>query len=100
MDTLKKIYRYVTAQFSKTQLLVILAICVYTFLISESNIFARWGYDSEINDLEDQITHYKKQTEADKKKLEELDADKEQIEKFARENYLMKKPNEDVFIIE
>lgn len=89
-----------TAQFTKMQLLAIFSIMIYVFLISESNIFTRLGYDAEISSLEDQIEHYRTQTEKDKKKLEELDADKEQIEKFARENYLMKRPNEDIFIIE
>lgn len=96
----RKLYALLSNHFSKIQLLAILAICVYAFLLSESNIFARWEYDSEIRELNSQIEHYKKKTESDTKKLEELEADKDQIEKFARENYLMKKSNEDVFIIE
>lgn len=100
MEILKKIYRYLTAHFTKLQLLVIIVISAYAFLISESNIFARLGHDIEISDLESQIEHYRNKTKEDKLKLEELDADKEQIEKFARENYLMKKPGEDIFIVE
>lgn len=100
MERLKKIYKYLTAHLTKIQLLVIIAITAYVFLISESNIFARLGYDLEIRKLENEIEHYKNKTKEDRLKLEELDADKEQIEKFARENYLMKKKGEDIFIID
>ena len=34
-----------------------------------------------------------------KTKLEDLNAGKEELEKFAREKYFMKKENEDVFVI-
>lgn len=54
----------------------------------------------EIHDLKSQIKYYREKTEEDKKKLEELNSDKDNIEKFARENYMMKKENEEVFIIE
>lgn len=100
MKILKYIYAFLTANFSKWQLIAIIGILVYAFLISENNIFARLGYDVEISNLKGQIEHYKEQSERDTKKLEELEADKDQIEKFARENYLMKKANEDIFIIE
>ena len=33
------------------------------------------------------------------KKLEDLHTDKEGLERFAREEYFMKRPNEDVYII-
>lgn len=77
-----------------------LIIVVFAFFVSESNIFARFGYDAKIMELNGQIEYYKNKTVEDRKKLEQLQSDKEQIEKFARENYLMKKENEDVYIIE
>jgi cell division protein FtsB len=77
-----------------------LVIIVFAFFISDSNIFARFGYDAKIMELNGQIDYYRKQTERDRKKLKLLQSDKGQIEKFARENYLLKKENEDVFLIE
>ena len=35
----------------------------------------------------------------DKRKQEELTGDRDKLEKFAREEYLMKRENEDIFII-
>ena len=42
---------------------------------------------------------YRDEIEANKQKLESLRTDKEGLERFAREVYLMKKPDEDVFVI-
>jgi len=77
-----------------------LVIIAFAFFVSESNVFARVGYDNKIRELNGQIEYYRNQTEQDKQKLKELESDKDHIEKFARENYLMKKENEDVFIVE
>lgn len=77
-----------------------LVIIVFAFFISESNIFARIGYDAKIMELNSQIEYYRDKTVEDKQKLEQLQSDKDRIEKFARENYLMKKEDEDVFIVE
>ncbi|MFV0537635.1 MAG: FtsB family cell division protein [Dysgonomonas sp.] len=100
MKFLKSIFNYLITRYTKVQLLIILVIVVFAFLISESNIFARIGYDAQIMELNDQIEYYRNKTTEDKQKLEQLQLDKDQIEKFVRENYLMKKDNEDVYIVE
>lgn len=100
MNFLKKIGIYIFSKFSKVQVAVILALLVCAFIISDSNIFTRLGYDLEIHDLKGQIEYYREKTVEDKRKLNELQSDKDNIEKFARENYQMKRENEEVFIIE
>lgn len=44
--------------------------------------------------------YYLDQIKDTKVKLQELSSDRDKLEKFARENYLMKRDDEDVFIIE
>ncbi len=100
MEQLKRIGRYILLKFSKIQLAIIVVLLVCCFLIGDSNIFSRFSYDLEIGDLKTQIEYYKEKSETDKRKLNELRSDKDNIEKFARENYLMKKENEEVFVIE
>lgn len=100
MQILKYLYSLFVKRVSKVQIIIIIAIIIYAFLISENNLFTRWKYDLEINELNDQIDYYRNRTQEDSRKLKELDADKDEIEKFARENYLMKKPNEDIYIVE
>jgi cell division protein FtsB len=49
--------------------------------------------------LNKQKEYYLERIEADKQKLEDLNAGKKQLEKFAREQYYMSKPDEDLFIV-
>ena len=78
---------------------VLVFVVVMLFLFSDSNIKKRIDSDKEIRSLKKQIDFYRKKTEEDKVKLYELRSNKENLEKFARENYFMKKENEEVFII-
>ncbi|MGI6573335.1 MAG: FtsB family cell division protein [Fermentimonas sp.] len=82
------------------QIIILIVLVVALFLFSDSSIPKRLKYEVEIKELESQIQFYQKQTEVDRKKLDELKSNTENLEKFARENYLMKKENEEIFIIE
>lgn len=82
------------------QIAVLLVLIAMLFFFSDSSVSKRIRYESQIKDLESQIEYYHRQTEIDRKKLNELQSNKEDLEKFARENYLMKKENEDIFILE
>lgn len=54
---------------------------------------------SEIRQLEENRTYYQEQIQKDSARLHELTTDKDNLEKYAREQFLMKKPNEDVFVV-
>ena len=56
--------------------------------------------ENEIHQLNTEIERYRKQYEEDSKLLKEITSNKEALEKVAREKYLMKKENEDIFIFE
>lgn len=100
MKFLKALGSYLVQRYSKVQLLAIAILIVFAFFISESNIFTRLNYDMQIRELNSQIEYYREQTEKDRERLKQLNSNKEDIEKFARENFMMKKPDEDIFIVE
>jgi len=100
MNAFKKVTAFLFSKFSKIQLIVLAGLIFFAFLIGDSNIFSRFSYDAEIRDLKNEISYYRSKTSEDSTKLDELKSNKENIEKFARENYLMKKENEEVFIVE
>jgi len=52
-----------------------------------------------LNELNRQKEHYQERIEADKQKLEDLNAGINELEKFAREQFFMSKPDEDIFIV-
>jgi cell division protein FtsB len=55
--------------------------------------------DEQIHDLEENATYYKEEIKKDKENIKQL-KNSEQIEKYAREKYYMKKDSEDIYIIE
>ena len=60
----------------------------------------RLGYAREENRLRGEIERYRKEYEENTERLNELVADSGAIERIAREKYLMKKPNEDIYVFE
>lgn len=54
----------------------------------------------EIQQTEKSIKYYKTEIEKDKELLMQLDSNPEMLEKFAREQYYFKRPDERIFVIE
>ena len=79
--------------------LVTIVFFALTFVMGDSSLYKRYTYDEKIRSLEKEIKHYQKEIEINSKKLNDLHTDKEGLERFAREEYFMKKPNEDVYIL-
>ena len=79
--------------------LVTIVFFALTFVMGDSSLYKRYTYDEKIRSLEKEIKHYQKEIEINSKKLNDLHTDKEGLERFAREEYFMKKPNEYVYII-
>ena len=79
--------------------LVTIVFFALTFVMGDSSLYKRYTYYEKIRSLEKEIKHYQKEIEINSKKLNDLHTDKEGLERFAREEYFMKKPNEDVYII-
>ncbi len=55
--------------------------------------------DNQIEELEDNKTYYQDEIKKDEQQIKQL-KNPEQIEKYAREKYYMKKDSEDIYIIE
>lgn len=53
----------------------------------------------ELGRMEEQREFYVREIARTKEQLVELGSDKELLEKFARERYLMKRDNEDIFVL-
>ena len=79
--------------------LVTIGFVLLTFTAGDSNLDKRYTYDEKIRSLEKEIKHYEEEIAINSQKLQNLRTDKEGLERFAREEYYMKRPNEDVFII-
>ena len=54
---------------------------------------------NKITTLQKEKAYYHHKIEEDNRKMQELLSNKDNLEKFAREQYLMKNKNEDIFVI-
>lgn len=61
---------------------------------------SRYQMGAKLRELENEKEYYLEKIKEVKKDQAELMGNKELLEKFAREKYLMKKESEDIFIIE
>jgi cell division protein DivIC len=80
-------------------ILTALIFLLWMLLFDQNNLTERRKSTHEYNQLLQERGYYQKKIEEDRKRLEELKTNADNLEKFAREQYLMKKDNEDIFII-
>jgi len=79
--------------------LVTLAFLVWMIFFDRNDLFSQYEYRKQVSKLKEERDFYKKETDQVTKELDELTSNPQKLEKFAREKYLMKKDNEDVFVI-
>jgi cell division protein DivIC len=75
------------------------AFAVVILFLDKNDFFTQLERRRELRQLEKTRDHYNTQIEAEKKELESLKNNPVTIEKYAREKYLMKRDNEDLFLI-
>ena len=80
-------------------ILTIIIFLLWLFLFDSNNLIARYKEMKELNNLKKDREYYLEKIEVDKRKLYELKTDNQNLEKFAREQYRMKKDDEDLYII-
>ena len=80
---------------------VIASLLFLTWIVffDENSIVSHQKNKRRLYELKQQEDYYRARIETDKQKLEDLQAGEEKLEKFAREQYFMSKPDEDVFIV-
>ena len=79
--------------------LILIPFLIWMFFIDDNSYLVHRKLDKEINDLESTISFYENKIAEDKATIKKLQ-DSLQLERFAREKYLMKKENEDIYLIE
>lgn len=67
------------------------------FLGEKHNAVQRIEYNRQIKALEKEIEYYKELTRKNEEKLEQLQSDNANLERFAREEWMMKAPDEDMY---
>lgn len=97
---MKKVLHYIWLKFRSKYVIAFLVFLVWILFFDEHSLIQHYRNRQKLEQLLEQKEFFKTKIEADKRKLYELQTNDENLEKFAREQFQMKKENEDVFIIE
>jgi cell division protein FtsB len=79
--------------------LVTVAFVIWMVFFDKNDLLSQYQYHQEVSKLKAERDFYKEQNIKVTKDLDELNSDPQKLEKFAREKYLMRKDNEDIFVI-
>lgn len=78
---------------------VLLSFLIWMVFLDNYSYFGHRVLDKQIDELEDNKKYYQEEIKKDQEKIKNLN-NPDQIEKYAREKYFMKKDSEDIYIIE
>lgn len=84
---------------SNIYVLVLTVFLVWMLFFDTNSLLIHWELRKEIKKLEKQQEFLKEQIETDRAIINKL-SDPEELEKFAREHYYLKKKNEEIYLIE
>ena len=99
MKRIKNLYQKLPAPFRNKYLITFVVFLVWIFFIDTFDIITQIRMNNEFKQLKEQQEFYKAEIEKDSIKVYNLNNNPEEQERFARERFLMKKDNEDVFIV-
>lgn len=80
-------------------LIATIAFLVWMVFFDHNNLLLHLQYRNELNDLSKSKKYYQEQIDKTKKEVELMQYNPKWMEKVAREQYLMKRDNEDVYLI-
>jgi len=84
---------------SNKYVLLLLIFAFWMFFLDSNSWFIHHELDVEIDELETNKEYYQKEIAKDKSSIEKLN-DSFEMESFARQQYYMKRADEDIFIIQ
>ena len=99
MLKLKEFYKKIPATFKNKYFIVGFLFIIWIVFLDENNLVSLNQQMNKLEEKQEIIDSLKTEISEMKDKLERLNNDPKELEKFARENFLMKKDNEDIIII-
>jgi cell division protein DivIC len=99
MAIIIKLWEKLLPYLKNKYVLASLIFSVWILFFDQNNLLDRISDAHQLNQLKKQKVYFTKKIEDDTRRTKELLSDKDDLEKFAREQYLMKKRDEDVYVI-
>ncbi len=92
---MKKYVKYLKNKY----IIVSVVMLGWLLFFDDSNLVYRYHTETHLNKLEEDQQYYRQRIEEMEIRRQELTGDDEELIRFAREQYLMKKEDEDLFIV-
>lgn len=84
---------------SNKYVLILLVFAVWMLFLDSNSWLIHHELNQEVNELKTNQEYYQKEIAKDKSTIEKLN-DSFELESYARQHYFMKRPNEDIYIIQ
>jgi cell division protein FtsB len=99
MNTFGKIWKIILPIIKNKYIMTLLIFLIWLLFFDRNNLVDRIKEMNHYNQLEKDKKYFKERIEEDSKRLEQLKTNNKNLEKFAREQYFMKKADEDIFVV-
>ncbi|HAF30727.1 MAG TPA: septum formation initiator [Bacteroidales bacterium] len=99
MSTALKIWKKILPYVKNKYILTIFIFTIWILFFDNNNLVDRIKEMRHLQQLEKDRKYYTERIDKDTKRLEQLKTNNKNLEKFAREQYLMKKDDEDIFVV-
>ena len=99
MDRIGNIINLLPKPLRNKYLILLLLFIFWIVFLDDYNLINQNKMKNNVDDLKEQKEFYISEIKSDSTELSKLKNDSEEQERFAREKFLMKKENEDIFII-
>lgn len=94
-----KLLTHIPSWIKNKYLIAFVAFAAILLFFDKNDFFTQVARSHELKELQQSKLYYSSQIAIERKELEELKNDPATLEKYAREKYLMKKDNEDLFLV-
>lgn len=95
MSLLEKLPPYLKNKY----VLTVAAFLLWLLFFDNNDLIRQFERQQKLDELQEQKRYYKERIEESRAELKALTTDTSKLERFARERYLMKKENEDIYVI-
>ena len=99
MDKVRNFIKNIPKPFKNKYIITLVFFAFWIVFIDDYNLIKQYQLQKYVEDLENQKTYYLSEIEKDSTELYHLQNTNKEQERFAREKFLMKKDNEELFII-
>ena len=96
---MKEFWQTIWPWLKNKYVLTLAVFIIWLTFFSQYNLMERARLAGNLKDLQREKEYYIDQIKRDSARLLQLSTGTEELEKYAREQFYMKKPNEDIFVV-